>query len=326
MLIALAGLLHSKQVTVLEGLMKPQFIAVDDTQLYITEDTAIYIYSLKDYVLKKKFGKSGEGPGEFSRFAFVQPRTGELLINSRGKLSFFSKTGEYRKELKTTGGFGGAFYLPIGQKYIAQGFKQVEKAVYITYNLHDTNLVKTKEFHKTLFPRNQEKINPLTVKLGRMNMKTDGEQIYVADDAAGEIHVFGPNGKRAGMIKMAFQQLPVKEAHKKAMLDEYQLNPTTKNVYAQVKDRIAFPKVFPYFYDYFPLDGVVYVLTYKRAENRAEFLVYSPKGKLLRKLIVPFFQTNMHLTYPHALHKGKIYQIAEDDEAEEWLLHISELK
>jgi hypothetical protein len=40
-------------------------VQVDKNQLYITDGASVFIYSLKDYQLQKKFGKRGEAPGEF---------------------------------------------------------------------------------------------------------------------------------------------------------------------------------------------------------------------------------------------------------------------
>ena len=46
---------------------KPGQIVVDDRQVYITENTTVFIYSLPDLKLKKKFGRLGEGPQDHGR-------------------------------------------------------------------------------------------------------------------------------------------------------------------------------------------------------------------------------------------------------------------
>jgi hypothetical protein len=40
-------------------ILKPEFIQVDGDELFINEGPSIFIYSLKDFKLKKKFGKQG---------------------------------------------------------------------------------------------------------------------------------------------------------------------------------------------------------------------------------------------------------------------------
>ena len=53
-------------VTKLTELTKPDSIISKNGKLYILERTFIYIYSQDTLKLEKKFGRSGEGPGESS--------------------------------------------------------------------------------------------------------------------------------------------------------------------------------------------------------------------------------------------------------------------
>jgi hypothetical protein len=58
--------------------------------MYVSEGFSVYIYSLTDFQLKKKFGKKGEGPREF----IVQPpvpliinlREDNIIVTGRGKI------------------------------------------------------------------------------------------------------------------------------------------------------------------------------------------------------------------------------------------------
>jgi hypothetical protein len=109
------------------------------------------------------------------------------------------------------------------------------------------------------------------------------------------------------------------------MLDHYKINPDTRSVYERIKDRIEFPKHYPKFYDFF-VDKYVYILTYNRADNQGEFVIFKPDGKFLKKIMVPFYQTNMHVTYPHTIRDGKLYQLVENDDEEEWELYITPIK
>ncbi|UCH93268.1 MAG: hypothetical protein JSV88_23725, partial [Candidatus Aminicenantes bacterium] len=55
----------AKTIIPLPHLEKPETITVKDEGLYITERESMLVYSLPDFKLKNKFGKGGEGPGEF---------------------------------------------------------------------------------------------------------------------------------------------------------------------------------------------------------------------------------------------------------------------
>ena len=49
----------------LRELIEPNSIALDHRNIYIPDGTGIYIYDRKDFRLKKRIGKKGEGPQEF---------------------------------------------------------------------------------------------------------------------------------------------------------------------------------------------------------------------------------------------------------------------
>lgn len=62
----LTSLIFPGKVAVLPEVKRPAFdIIVDNNELFLVECATIYIYSLTDFKLKKKFGRRGEGPGEF---------------------------------------------------------------------------------------------------------------------------------------------------------------------------------------------------------------------------------------------------------------------
>ena len=69
----------AEKAAVLPELSDPASFHIDGERIYIVERTTIHIYSSKDYTLIKKFGKRGEGPGEFrtgqesSVLLYVQP-------------------------------------------------------------------------------------------------------------------------------------------------------------------------------------------------------------------------------------------------------------
>lgn len=45
--------------------MKPRFMQIGGDDLLVLEELTIRVFSLKTYKLKYKFGRKGEGPGEF---------------------------------------------------------------------------------------------------------------------------------------------------------------------------------------------------------------------------------------------------------------------
>lgn len=315
-----------EKVTELEELINPQMISVGKDNLFVTEKTLVYIYSLKDFKLVQKFGKEGEGPGEFKRYAVVFPLKDELLVNSQGRVSYFSKQGKYIKEIKSQVGFiGGGAFAPVGKNFGGQGFTVENQKFYQTFNLFDSKLAKIKEVYRYQIVRSREKIDPLTVRLYRFACKSYKDRFYAANDADGIIKAFDAEGKEIMTVNYQFADLEVTKAHIKEMLEHYKINPDTKGVYERVKDRIEFPKYYPKFYDFFPGDNL-YVLTYNRRDNKTEFIIFDKKGKFVKKTMVPFYQTNMHVTYPYNVYGNKLYQVVENEDDESWELHVNTIK
>ena len=97
------------KVVPLPDITKPKTITVIDNQVFITENIRVTIYSAKDFKKITAFGKRGEGPREFKIMdnaeigigvqVSVQPDY--ILVNSIGKISYFSRTGEYLREVNT---------------------------------------------------------------------------------------------------------------------------------------------------------------------------------------------------------------------------------
>ena len=92
-------------VTPLPDINKPGFVYLDKKQMYVTEDTSIYIYSLNDLKLIKKFGKRGEGPQEFKTYPKItftrDPGLGPLSLDVSSKDIRVNSFGKYPGSRKT---------------------------------------------------------------------------------------------------------------------------------------------------------------------------------------------------------------------------------
>lgn len=85
----------------LSDLRNPEKIFVDGDRLYITEFPTVYIYSLTDFRLVKKFGRGGEGPQEFRGQIHLSVQPGYIMVQSTGKVSFFTTDGDFKNEFKS---------------------------------------------------------------------------------------------------------------------------------------------------------------------------------------------------------------------------------
>lgn len=111
-LLLTAFLLRGEKLGLLADVLRPQALEVEDGRLYAMDGASIYIYSLDDLKLIKKFGRKGNGPGELragdyiSNSISVRPEylmvAGVMGDNAPGmlKIVYFTHEGRFVKEKK----------------------------------------------------------------------------------------------------------------------------------------------------------------------------------------------------------------------------------
>ena len=316
------GFVYGEVVATFDNLSRPMFVTADDTQLYISEDTSVYIYSLEDYKLIKKFGKAGEGPSEFVRFCIAMPVDDKILVNTTGKIVYFTKKGAFVSEAKTKAGFNFIF-IPIKTNFVGLGFSEdkKEKAFYRTINIYDKELNKTKTLFKKKMNIQRDKINPFDSN-NRLPFQVWKDNIIVLDDND-SINICDSNGKILNTIKPAYTKYPVTEEVIDGMKDFYKTDPRTKQFYERIKNRLSFPKHLPNLRNFYAVDDKIYIITYKKDNNKCEFIIYDKKGTLLKKDMFFCKLTSPKDTYPLSIKNNKLYQLVENEDTEEWELHIN---
>jgi hypothetical protein len=312
------------------GVEKPTMITVDGGHLFIVESSTVGIYNLKDLKLIKKFGKQGEGPQEFK----TNPRRGivlnvqpdYLMVDSIGKISYFSRDGKFQREVKTMGQIG--LFNPLGEKYAGYSVTADEKRVlHVAVNVYDKDLKKGKEIYRFLHPFQPGKtIDPIRINRTPILM-TCGNEIFV-DGEGGIIHVFKENGEKVREItSKSFKKIKLStqyiDRHVKFLKTDYRY----KRVYERDKERIKFPEYFPIIRSYFIAKKKIYVLTYKKEGDKNELYVFDTMGKELKRTMVPFHEMSPIEIYPFDVSNNTFYQLLESEDGEgEWELHATRLK
>lgn len=316
----------AERVAVLPELMKPRIMAVDDTQLYVTEEASVFIYSLKDFKLVKKFGSAGQGPQEF----FIVPtvpltidvQTDQIIAVSIRKVSYFTKEGEFIKEVKMK---SMAYFLqPMGDRFLGLSEIVEEGVVYQTINIYDLEINKLKEIYRV--KKNFQKPGSGT----RVLEKTFTYQAYEdkillpgEDDAI--IDVFDNEMKKLFSIHLDQGKRKVDQKFKDTVIERLKTDPTTKDIFPILKP-IIFPDYFPTIAAFFVDDGTIYVMTWKIENSINEFFTYDMNGKFKKHLMIPIqYETELQ-PYPITINKEKLYQIVENEEEEVWEFHMSEIK
>lgn len=333
------GRADAGKVVPLPQLGKPNSITVDKNHVYITDQGTIAIYSLKDFKLKKTFGKKGEEPGEFK--LLPQDKIGlrivvdndYIMVNSIGRLSLFTKTGEFKDQFNLIDPV--QFLKPLGTKFV--GFKGIryDNILFIAINLYALKDAKSRgvKIEKEIWRREhygQMDHIPdcLRLAMGLKEVSRRGAlyQVYnnhlFIEGNKNEIHVFDDSGNKQYTIHHEYEKIKVPDSFKQKVIAFFKKRYPT--IYRMAQHQGKFPEYFPIRY-FHAADNKIYVLTFKNQEGKSEFYLLDVKGKFLKKIMIPFKEAEFLLAYPYTIANGKCYQLIENLATEEWELHIHEL-
>ncbi|MGD2090062.1 MAG: hypothetical protein PVH61_28050 [Candidatus Aminicenantes bacterium] len=324
----LSGFHLGAEVVPLPGLINPDSITVDNQHIYITDRETIYVFSVVDFKLKKKFGKEGEGPKEFkinpagiAKLQIdIQPDT--IIVNSNSRVSFFTKDGKYLKEVQINSGNN---FKKIGHHYVGYSTSREGKIIYLTINLYDSTFNKLKEiFRKEYYVQANKKFN--LVKLGCGNARRAiytvySEKIFIEGDE-NIIHVLNKKGNEEYVIKLDYDRLKVTEKHKKEIVEDLYAIYTGPSIQKLIKEKGYFPEYFTA--RIFKIaDNKIFIPTYKKQNGKNEFIILDLKGNVKEKIYLPLKDRTLLLAYPYAIRGNKLYQLFDNDETGEWEMHVT---
>jgi hypothetical protein len=326
----LAGFVFGEKVAVLTDVLNPNPIfypiKVDKDHIYVTDGLVNYIYSKANYKLLNVFGRRGEGPQEFKGYdngCVLTTLTPEyLFVDSRNKISYFTKDGEFVKEIKVTSGY---VYRAFEDRFVGFGNVAEGDKIFGTVFLYDKDLKEIKELDRFEEWAFQKKMNPYTFQKP-LPIVYEGN-LFLNDFVEGTIKVFNLDGKELYSINYNYPKVEVTDAHKKETIEFYKIDPRLKALFRspeELTQRLAFPQYFPVMKQYDISDDKIYVLTYVIKDNKSEFIVFDIKGKFLEKKMIALPHVNPVEPSPYTIWGGKIYQIVENPETEKWELNITD--
>ena len=319
------------KAVIIADLGRPVSLDVDANNLYIIENAAVYIYSLKNFTLIKKFGEKGQGPGEFNTLPHVHitldSSTDRLIIGSIRKISYYSKRGNFIKEVK---GKNLALRLvlldptPGGEKFLGWSQRAYGGFNYNTIVIFDGELNKIQQVYREKDPfQGRGKGYDMLPKTFSYLSHQGSILLPGKDDAS--VDVFDLEMKHRFTVRIKQDRYKVTEDFRKKMINYLKSSPETKNVFP-VLQPIRFPKYFPVINSFFADDGVIYVMTWKRENGRNEFYTYNMQGGFRQKKMIPVeYETDIQ-PYPAAVKNGNLYQLVENQARQEWELRITRIR
>ena len=321
-----SSLIFAEKVVELPDILKAESILIAHNRLYVAEQARIHIYSLGDFKLIKKFGKRGEGPEEFmGAIGAMAKGKNCVLISSQNKVSLFSPDGEFMEEKKAKSGFFSGFYQSVGENFTGVSTKTEKGVMYFSIFLFDKNFDKLKELASFKFSKSGKFYFLNIIRIA--SCFTFKDKIYVAGEKGFTVNILDSSGKLLNTITR--ENKPRKFTAK----DEEDMRALFKKgmpagQYEAMKDRMVFDKFYPDILIIQVSDDIIYVSTWKKKNDLYEMFLYNLDGSFIKQKFIRLVMRpgDAIRPFPSTFHKGKLFQLIEDEDDEIWKLHISEIK
>lgn len=318
----------STKIVPLPNLINPDSIVISEGQIYITDGENIYIYNM-DFTLKKKFGKRGEGPGEFK----INPagivklqiylQSDHILVNNIGRVSFFTRDGIYKNQTNVVSGLN---FQPIGKGFVGYtGNKRVKGILYLSINFYDANFKKVKEIYSRKYYV-QAHIDFNLIKLGcgnkgRAHYLTYDNKIFIEGEND-TIHVFDENGNKIYDIHLDYEKLKITKKHEEVIVKDLCVLFDSSIMRRLIKEKGKFPTYFPA--RFFSIaNGKIYIPTYRKENGKNEFVILDIKGKFIKKTFLPFKDQTLLMPYLYTIYNNTLYQLYDNEDSEAWEVRIA---
>jgi len=326
--------LHAEKAHTFFDLLNPRYLIVDNNQIIISDYPHVYLYSLDDYSLIKKIGREGMGPGEFhviqanmnlkERGLVVSVRPDHMAANSTSRLSYFTRKGDFIREIKLPYGINAKF-LSLGDQLL--GFLPLREGK-LSVTLFDKDLKKQNEILNCDYWFNLQSRKPANFfdrASDTLFVSIYKDRIYLArgDAPLFAMHVYDFKGNKLITVEHDSEKFRIPPSFTGEIHEHFKIkfqrsaNYTIKN--------LNLPKHFPAIRNFSVQDDKIYVLTFKKVSRENEVLVFDVNGNLLKKVFLPVRVMNPELLCPFSFYKDMFYQLVFNEETVNWELHITDI-
>jgi len=332
------NMVFAANLGMLPGILKPNFLRVNDEGIFILEQATIYMYSTKNLNLIRKFGRKGEGPGEIKISPFYSISMKILpdfvFIDSVDKIIYFSKKGKLIEERKKPAGLVTQM-LPVGKNFVVKDLDRSDrKTEYMTLSVYDSEMKKIKELFRQKSP-----VQPTSTVMipDSLHFCVCDNKIFVEKSIEGFfVDVYNAEGEKLYQIKKEYEKVKVANSDKEEVLRLYKADPLVKQIgYENLKNRIQFiyPDSYPPIQSINGFGGNIYVKTFKKQGNKEEYIVMDLKGNVLRRIYMPLVEKAPLMArlngidlQIYSIYKDKFYYLKENEDEEAWELHVEGIK
>lgn len=329
-----------KKLTTLKEVVNATAMEIDGDELFVLDEEVVYVYSLEDFKLLRKFGQKGCGPGEFVHYpitpVMMQLFNDKVLLSRLNKIAIYSKSGKLIKEKIFRFIFSQFFSIsenfvvavirfgkPYGEKskvlvkLFDPSFKEI-KTIYIkTYEPHDDKFL--------------AKVGYQIFRPTRVFVEILGDKLFLFDPDSGfPIKVFNKDGEHLKDIFIYCEKVKMYESFKKEIIDWVNIKPGLKSFLEEWNLKIAFPEYFPMMRSFTVVGDKLYGYTYYKKDKLSEFILIDiNKNQLVKKFHLPPAEiepVKLSINRIYTIKDNKYYHLVDNYEEETWELHMAEMK
>jgi len=279
--------------------------------------------------LIKKFGRAGDGPREFRKWARLHFTEQYIIVQSADRLTYYSHKLDYVKERKVPRKVNrglkilenGYLYSRNGPKKVGEKMGNDNARVDRILEFCDRDFKTIRElFRQEYYFKRTLDVNAIYLPEARRRIAlrffTYGNKIYVEgeDGETGNIYVLNFQGQKLFTLTHKYSKLKVKELHKKAVLEWHEFK--RYRIYKGIVERKQawFPEFFPSVHYFSIADGIIYTIPYRLEQGKSLLHIFKPDGTFLGKYPVSLVKNKMFSFSPFTIKRNKIYQLVENDD------------
>jgi len=339
------GALCSGQSGILENVMRPSVIDVQDKLLFVMDIEKMHVFSMDTLKLLKTFGKKGEGPGEYpvssSASNSIRAYGDFLLHEALNKVLYFDHAGNFLMECRKPALIKKIH--PLQDKFVGLRIYQPQdrSTAYATICIYDQKLQNEQEIARQEFFQ-QGAGGALTFDLSwdRLVFDVAEDRIFVERSREGPfMEVFDMKGTQVNRFPIPWKKIPVRIHDRKMLLDYFIQDSRMQQIMKQNRItwkelsknfKFTYPDYYPAVCDMFIDSGKIYIKTWCRdRQGKSEFLIMDLKGHLIKRCfippLIPFKTRSIGSGKLETIHRGMIYYLTENDDGN-WVLNSRKIE
>lgn len=320
-----AFILAGEKVAVLPEIEKPAFdMVVDNDELFVVQCATIYIYSLEDFKLKARFGRRGEGPREFKvhpqEHVHFSVQLDYITVDCGKKVAHYTRQGTFKNEIKIPHHVDVGALSPLAGQFVGCTNEYQDNERYLVLGLYDSNFNRLKEICRNRHDLQQKEIVLLR---GTFHYKIYRNRIFVVY-AGGDFRLDGfdlEGNLKFSIIEKDFEKRRVTTADRQRIRRWFDLY--FKGFWQKNRERIKIKPYWPAIGTFFVDNDTIYIGTFVIRNGEWLFYLYDLKGHFRKKIYLPLVEHHIWAPFPYTIAHQKLYQIIENEETEQWELHIT---